>query len=91
MVPPLSDFGFYWIFAGFYGFLNIGFFVKRKPNFFWVIGFTGSTAVRSLVACDYSKHLVAFLKFYLLTATGLFHYKRFFSLDGKRKYVLFMA
>ena len=44
MVQPVPDSGFYRVFADFCGFLNIGFFTKPKPDFFWVTGFTGSTA-----------------------------------------------
>ena len=44
MVQPVSGSGFYWVFTGFCGFLNFGYFTKPKPDFFWVTGFTGSTA-----------------------------------------------
>ena len=44
MVQPVSSSGFYWVFAGFCGFFNIGFCKRFKPDLFWVIGFTGSTA-----------------------------------------------
>ena len=54
VVQPVSGSGFYWVFTGFCGFLNIGFFTKSKPDFFWVTGFTGSTADPGRVSkhCD---------------------------------------
>ena len=69
MVQPVSGSGFYWIFVGFCGFLNIEFFTKPKPDFFWVAGFIGSTADPGRVSKHWFELLLDYIRWSLVFDT----------------------